>query len=157
MKKKKKLMPYPELIKKHDKDLKKSYKKFTKSIKRIKKACAKYDDPKRKAEFLYHIGILNEYDWHVIRNGIIMYEEQQLKRNLEKVNRNAIYGMLSTNNAESLTSKSVMKDIDETSMYPTRIINVGMSKPMTGYMAKACDHPTVVKSHTVVKVRKREL
>ena len=156
MKKKKKLMPYPELIKKHDKDLKKSYKKLTKSIKRIRKACDKYEDPKRKAEFLYHIGILNEYDWHMIRNGIIMYEEQQLKRNLEKVNRNAIYGMLSANNNETLTSKSIVKDIDETSMYPTRMINVEMPKPMTGYMAKTND-PTVVKSHAIVKVHKREL
>ena len=156
MKKKKKLMSYPELIKKHDKDLKKSYKKFAKSIKRIRKTCAKYDDPKRKAEFLYHMGILNDHDWFVIRNGIIMYEEKQLRRNLEKINRNSIYGMLSTDNTETLTSKSIVKDIDESSMYPTRMINVEMPKPMTGYMAKTND-PTVVKSHTIVKVRKREL
>ena len=156
MKKKKKLMSYPKLIKKHDKKLMKSAKKFTKSIKRIRKACAKYDDPKRKAEFLYHMGILNDHDWFVIRNGIIMYEEKQLRRNLEKINHNAIYGMLSTDNTESLTSKSIVKDIDESSMYPTRMINVEMPKPMTGYMAKTND-PTVVKSHTIVKVRKREL
>lgn len=156
MKKKKKLMPYPELIKKRDKALEKSYKKFTKSSKRIKKACDKYDDPKRKAEFLYHMGILNDHDWFVIRNGIIMYEEKQLRRNLEKINHNAIYGMLSTDNAETLTSKSVVKDIDENSMYPTRMINVEMPKPVTGYMATTTI-PTVVKSHTIVKVRKREL
>ena len=41
-------------------------------------------------------------------------------------------------------------------MHPTRMINVEMPKPMTGYMAKTND-PTVVKSHTIVKVRKREL
>ena len=156
MKKEKKLIPYPELIKKHDKKLMKSRKKFTKSIKRIRKACARYDDPKRKIEFLYHMDILNEYDFHEINTGLIMLEEKRLSNRLARINRNSIYGMLSTDNAESLTSKSIVKDIDESSMYPTRMINVEMPKPMTGYMAKTND-PTVVKSHTIVKVRKREL
>lgn len=145
--KKNKLYSYPELIKKHDKSLKKSYEKFTKSIKQVRKSCDKYDDSKSKAEFLYHMGIINEYDWHVIRNGIIMYEEKQLKRNLEKVKRNTMYGTLTTNNnTEPITSKSIVENIDESSMYPTRMINIEIPKP-TSHVVKVCDKPTAVKAN----------
>lgn len=146
--KKNKLSLYQMALNKKDDKLLKKSKKFTKSIKRIKKACSKYNErPERKAEFLYQIGILDEYDWHVIRNGIIMYEEKQLKRNLERVNRNAIYGVLTADSTGSNVAQHIVEDIDKTSMYPTRTITVEMGKPI--------EHPTEVKKARIVKVRKK--
>ena len=126
--KKNKLYPYPELIKNHDKKLKESYEKYIKSAKRIGKSCGNFNDTKRKVEFLYHIGIINEHDFHEINTGIIMLEEKRLNNRLARVSLNAMYGAASNNNVEPITSKSIVSHIDENSMYPTRMIDTEIPK-----------------------------
>ena len=111
-----------------------------------------------KVGILHDMNIISDIDYENIIRTLEPAYQKAFEKTAVKIRFNSVYGLLTQSIKDpKLDDDGTINDIDESSMYPTKMINVEMPSPMTGHMIKTCNNPTVAKSHTIVKVRKREL